>query len=98
MARTEERHAVADLLEMLQPVCSDGNPAIHLAQRDRDQGIADETLCGLSINDDKPDRTYLKFGCVQCADRAVGAGLFAVRENTASVINLGRFIRLPFVT
>jgi hypothetical protein len=97
MATTEER-PVVDLFDMLQPVCSEGSPDVHLAPYDWDQGLdGDVTLCDRSVSEAMPGKSYLKDGCVLCASRAIEAGIFAVRENEASVINLGRFMeaRMP---
>ena len=76
---------------MVQPVCSDGSADIHLAPHDWDNDD-DTTLCDLPVNLQRPDKSFVRHGCLHCANRAVSAGIFAVRENEASVINLARFI------
>ena len=96
MATTQPR-PVVDLFDIVQPVCAEDSPAVHLAPHDWDRPDGDRTLCGLPVSDVRPEKTYAKHGCLPCAVRAVGAGIFAVRESDGSVINLSRFIdaRMP---
>lgn len=88
-------NGVVDLFDVLRPVRAEGGAGVHLAPNDWDQSW-DATLCGLRVAGLAAEPIQVS-GCLRCAVRAVGSGIYGVRESDSAVVNLARFIdsRMP---
>ena len=87
---------LVDLFDVLQPVRAHGSDKAHLAYRNWAQPPQDTTLCGLQVQG--PAAQHLgNSACLRCAFRALGAGIYGVRESDSAVVNLSRLVeqRMP---
>jgi hypothetical protein len=86
---------VGDVFDLLRPVRAAGSADAHLAPFDWAETPEDTTLCGLGIEGGGTEDFHAS-ACLRCAYRAIGAGIFAVRDGVA-VVNLSRLIdsRMP---
>jgi|tagenome__1003787_1003787.scaffolds.fasta_scaffold20987900_4 hypothetical protein len=82
---------MVDLFDLLQPVRAHGSSEAHLAPRNWAEPPQDTTLCGLQVQG-RATQPLDNSACLRCAFRAVGAGIYGVRESDSAVVNLSRLI------
>jgi len=87
---------LVDVFDLLCTVRAHGSGEPHLAPHDWADPPQHTTLCGLQVQG--PAAHPLgSSACLRCAFRAVGAGVYGVRESDQAVVNLSRLIqrRMP---
>jgi hypothetical protein len=82
----------ADVVKILSTVGADGALEVHLAPYNWAARSDVRTLCRLQIRTCPPSIGFHKRGCLRCATRAVGMGIFGVLEPDGAVVNLARFV------